>query len=297
MLAASHRRLLPLVLMACACGSAQSKDSAAPEDDLDDGIADSVKKPGPLLWKVKSEGGPTSYVLGTIHVGVVASELSPQVWQALEGSRIFVMEADVESARDTSTGPSLRQSLDAGQLARLEALVGPRAAEALANLGPYSAYGALLQSLYPGGPSMDLALARAAGTRGHRIEFLESWQEQLALARRYFTAEDFAELLDPKGEVHRELDSLIEAYRGGNVAALRAIALDQDRIAEDPEHYEDLFFRRNLAWAERASPWLQSESCFIAVGVGHLPGDRGLLRLLGERGFTVERVATPDGTP
>ena len=41
---------------------------------------------------------------------------------------------------------------------------------------------------------------------------------------------------------------------------------------------------------ERALPLLAKGGAFIAVGVAHLPGEGGLLRLLEQDGFTVERI-------
>lgn len=35
---------------------------------------------------------------------------------------------------------------------------------------------------------------------------------------------------------------------------------------------------------------INEESCFIAVGAGHLAGDQGLISLLREKGFKVEAI-------
>lgn len=44
---------------------------------------------------------------------------------------------------------------------------------------------------------------------------------------------------------------------------------------------------RNVRWMKQLRPILVSQSTFIAVGAGHLPGPNGLLNLLREAGYTV----------
>ena len=38
------------------------------------------------------------------------------------------------------------------------------------------------------------------------------------------------------------------------------------------------------------APWLEKGNAFMAVGALHLPGDKGLVALLREKGFTLEPV-------
>jgi len=41
---------------------------------------------------------------------------------------------------------------------------------------------------------------------------------------------------------------------------------------------------------ERMQPLLTAGDSFIAIGALHLPGERGVLRLLAQRGYTVEAI-------
>ena len=51
-----------------------------------------------------------------------------------------------------------------------------------------------------------------------------------------------------------------------------------------------LLFDRNILMAERFSEIAREKTLFCAVGAGHLPGQKGMLRLLKKDGFTVEAV-------
>jgi len=57
------------------------------------------------------------------------------------------------------------------------------------------------------------------------------------------------------------------------------------------EYMLALNYIRNEIMAERAVEFLESgEQYFFVVGALHLQGERGVIRLLQEKGFSVERV-------
>jgi hypothetical protein len=51
-----------------------------------------------------------------------------------------------------------------------------------------------------------------------------------------------------------------------------------------------LLINRNLQMVERMIQQLQGGTTFVAVGALHLPGQKGLLQLLQDRGYTVSVV-------
>ena len=51
-----------------------------------------------------------------------------------------------------------------------------------------------------------------------------------------------------------------------------------------------LLDERNARMVERMAPRLTEGDAFIAVGALHLPGERGILNLLAERGYRIFRV-------
>lgn len=57
------------------------------------------------------------------------------------------------------------------------------------------------------------------------------------------------------------------------------------------EGYREIFvYQRNSNWAEKLDQMMPEQSCLICVGVAHLSGEKGLLQLLRDRGYTVEPV-------
>ena len=68
----------------------------------------------------------------------------------------------------------------------------------------------------------------------------------------------------------------------------------QRHAFEDNSLYERVTERlltdRNRLMVERMLPLLDAGDAFVAVGAMHLPGADGLLALLAERGYQIERV-------
>ena len=60
-------------------------------------------------------------------------------------------------------------------------------------------------------------------------------------------------------------------------------------VRRKPALAERLLFRRNEAWCERLGRWLRDGHMFVAAGTFHMFGDRGLVTLLRQRGYQVER--------
>ncbi len=76
------------------------------------------------------------------------------------------------------------------------------------------------------------------------------------------------------------------------VAYLRG---DLDKVFEyslhptenNPIFIEEFYTKRNLEWLPKIVKMINSKPSFVAVGVSHLEGEKGLLNLLKEKGFTL----------
>jgi hypothetical protein len=51
-----------------------------------------------------------------------------------------------------------------------------------------------------------------------------------------------------------------------------------------------LLYNRNENWVEKLKTILPDRSVVVAVGAGHLPGERGVINLLRKAGFTVKPI-------
>jgi hypothetical protein len=88
-------------------------------------------------------------------------------------------------------------------------------------------------------------------------------------------------------EQHIEMNKLITLYKSQDVDGLYRF------ISASPEfkgHEKELIQDRNLNWMNTLVYEMKHQPCFIAVGAGHLAGEKGILNLLSQAGYTIEAV-------
>lgn len=139
--------------------------------------------------------------------------------------------------------------------------------------------------------------AEEIGNPSHSLEdfrtlltMLDSFplEEQLDMIRLFFTydmnADDMAY-------------TLRERYLAQDVAMiwefskqLNADAGGADALEDFAQFEEMLLTRRNTEWVELLLQEAEGKQVFAAVGAAHLPGTIGVLHLLEQEGFTIERL-------
>lgn len=88
------------------------------------------------------------------------------------------------------------------------------------------------------------------------------------------------------------MDEMTEAFYAQNLDALKKVMDTKinDKCDPTPEESARLIDNRNADWAAKMPDIMKARPTFFAVGAGHLPGDKGLLKLLRDAGYTVEAV-------
>jgi hypothetical protein len=90
---------------------------------------------------------------------------------------------------------------------------------------------------------------------------------------------------DTKREYNLSMNLFIKAYVNNDLNAIERLSYSNDSLYEDA-----LLIKRNKKMAMRMDSLGHIRSMVFAVGAAHLPGDKGLIALLKEKGFTVEPV-------
>ena len=95
-------------------------------------------------------------------------------------------------------------------------------------------------------------------------------------------------------------DRIISAFYSQNLDAIQE-AMDlklHNNCDSSPEEEDKLIYNRNANWLKMMPGLMSQKSTLFAVGAGHLPGEKGVLNLLRQAGYTVEGVtATAVGQP
>lgn len=88
------------------------------------------------------------------------------------------------------------------------------------------------------------------------------------------------------------MQNAIEAYYSQDIEGVKA-AIDErlgNSCDSTPAEEARLIYDRNAAWCAVMPAIMAAKPTLFAVGVGHLPGDKGVLALLQAAGYTVEAV-------
>jgi uncharacterized protein len=266
-----------------------------------------------LLWRIERDGGPASYVLGTIHsTDPRLRNLPPQVRAALDASSDVAFEFILTPAEQQTMAQAMR--LPEGQ--RLEEHLGPdlfqRTVLALSKLGVEAE---ALQGLKPwalsvylilpplelvrrsqGEPAFDFWLQAEATRLGKRLHSLETIEEQIEIFDGMSQDEQVAMVSDMVADYARieaQFNRKFRAYLKGDIAVIMETDSDVSTV-EDAAAAERFKARliddRNRLMARRMQPLLQRGGVFVAIGAAHLPGEGGVLDLLQDQGYRVTRA-------
>jgi uncharacterized protein YbaP (TraB family) len=143
------------------------------------------------------------------------------------------------------------------------------------------------------GATVDGQLYARSRSRGLAITALETVDEQLDLFADLPPAQAqglLAESLDDFEAGHARLARLLTAYASGDE---RKISAETDEAFAKPpvrELANPLLYRRTAVMISRAEPYLKHGGAFVAVGVAHLVGPRGMIALLRSRGYRITRA-------
>jgi uncharacterized protein YbaP (TraB family) len=143
-------------------------------------------------------------------------------------------------------------------------------------------------------PPLDAQIDARARARGIPVEALESTLDHLQVMSRMDRRDGIAMIEETLADPERSRDQLAGLVGAYVAADDRPLVKTFGRLVRrKPRLAERLLFRRNEAWCERLVKWLGDGRMFVAAGTFHMFGERGLVALLRERGYRVERVRGP----
>lgn len=312
---------LLLVTSACKKDAAQAEGKEVPAIELAQaGPAKDVKPTDhPLLWRITpADGkGKASYLYGTIHIPddrVLA--LPKVVSEAVDGADALYCEIPMDMATQLSLAPKMMlpddQSLDKilpkalyDRLSKLFDEKGlPLAPLSKMKIWAITTQVVMLDHLmeFASKQPLDMVLYKRAEQAGKKVGGLETIQEQISVFddltqdEQVRMLEQTLDLMDEfKAKGTDPIKELLTAYLQGDDKKL----LDAMLESYDPDNDLDrkvmkrLFDDRNHRMTERIGKKLSEapgKSIFFAVGAGHLVGDKGMVAMLRQAGYKVERV-------
>jgi uncharacterized protein YbaP (TraB family) len=269
-----------------------------------------------FCWKVTGSEGGAVYLLGTIHVGRAEFYPLPAVIEnSFKAADTLVTETDLTEPQGSSR--LLKLLLEKGTYPRGDTVENHIGAETRAHLAHYVATSKELGSDYthlkPWFLSIAIAIveAKRAGLNTNEgidrhfvdqatamkkpIGTLETSEFQLELMNSFSDElQDqllLAALLDTekKPEV---IGQLLQAWKSGDAEGLHETTTRylRDYPVLKPL-FEKMFDQRNDAMTQKIEAFLKTpKTVFVAVGAGHLTGERGILAQLRAKNYEIEQL-------
>ena len=259
-----------------------------------------------LLWKVDGKNlKKTSYIFGTIHIIPQKDYFEPVgMVEALERSELYVGELNLTDS--SAIGLEMMSNMAMKNDTTLDMLLSPQdykkldsffvskmgmGIELFKSLKPIL-ISTMLLPLTSGEEvtSYEMELLKKANQKGIPMAGLESVSEQMSFIDQLpysYQAKELMKVMD--GEVKDDdFTVLIEAYKSQNIDALAEEIKKQTQSSIAMESI--LLNDRNKNWIPKIEQLIQKQSCFIAVGAGHLGGNVGIIKLLRQKGYTLTPV-------
>lgn len=263
---------------------------------------------GPALWKV-ADKDTTIYLFGTVHVLPKGLDwYDTTIANALEGSQTIVTEIPMDPASEAALaqltqtkgllpqGTTLRSLLDAEQTATYTGAMAKIGipAEAFDPFKPWLAglTFAVLPLMQQGyDPNSGVEKVLLAKAEGKEKGALETAEFQLGIFDGMPQDAQIAFMLESAAgidEAKPMLDRMVAEWVEGDADGLAEV---MNEGMSDPAVAEALLYKRNANWAEWIDTRLDTPGAvFIAVGAGHLAGEKSVQDYLAKKGIKVTRV-------
>ncbi len=270
-----------------------------------------------LLWKISGNGlEKPSYIFGTHHIAPLS------VLDSVAGLNEALSSVDKvygELVMSEANTPQAQQIMMtyamAPQDSTLTAILSPAQADSLTTMlqkymGPMVSASnfapmkpamvataiAMVQAqtafpTYNPQEQLDTEIQKRADALGKEIGGLETMEDQCKALFGNSILEQANDLMDAVRHDDKAMETahkLAKAYLAGDLQQMLSII--EDPTLGTGDGTERILNKRNANWVRVLAGLLPSASIFIAVGAGHLPGDKGLISLLRNNGYTVTPV-------
>jgi uncharacterized protein YbaP (TraB family) len=264
------------------------------------------------LWQVSHDDYPPSYIFGTMHSkDPRILQLPGIIMQAFRTSHTAVFETslkDEDMAQSQAfmflpKGESLQNRIGQERFENLSSVISAYGItpQILDRIKIWAAAAIISQPPPPqhrNAPQMkllDKELEEAARRAGKNVIALETNLEQLGIfdqASEQVQLEYLDQSMIENRVLEEEIETITEYYLTGNTGW---IACDlENTIKSKSDDLQDLMTdklidERNQRMVDRMSSTLEAGNAFVGIGALHLPGKNGILSLLEQKGYLIER--------
>jgi len=263
-----------------------------------------------LLWQISGNGLPQpSYLFGTIHMlckddAMLSDSLKKiirnckDVYLEVDLDNIFEMMGLLKSMK-MRNDTTLADLMDKKDYDRVKAFFQEKSGlipfSMLETYKPLLAVSTLAESAVPceSSVAMEQLIMEEAKRNNKNIKVLETMAYQAGIFDSIpykLQAEQLIKYVDSssveKDQESNEFKELADAYKKQDLKKLEELSNKNDIGVSN---FTDLLlYNRNRNWVEKLKSLLPVKTLLIAVGAGHLPGEKGVINLLRKAGYTVK---------
>jgi uncharacterized protein len=296
--------VIAMSLSMISCAQKQKPKSPAPK-------ADAPADTKTLLWKISGNGlEKPSYLFGTIHL-ICADDalLSDNLKKVISEADDIYFEVDMDNLFDMfgavtkmkmKGDTTLRDLLSADDYEKVKKYFEDRNTmlpfSVLEQYKPILAASLLESGALPcdNTSAMEQVIMQHAKEYDKNIKGLETMAYQAGILDSIpykLQADQLLQYVNEAGKSNggnSELSEMWQAYNEQDLGKLEDLLIKSDLGINN---YTDLLlYRRNENWVARLKNLLPGKSLLVAVGAGHLPGEKGVINLLKKAGYTMTPV-------
>lgn len=279
------------------------------------------KKYPSLLWEISGNGlKKPSYLFGTMHVSdKLAFHLGDSFYTAIKSADIVALETNPESWQDDYSQsvffrsrnnnnnllnlyanrwdwPSDHMRITTFAIDRYEETIKAALAvePSMINGMLYRTYGRQAED-FEEDTFLDMYIFQTGKKLGKRVSGVENFQESEKLVMEAYKA-----MVRDQNKKRRSYDyegmmtnpkKVEDAYRKGDLDLLDSL---ENLTVFSDAFQEKFLYKRNEIQASSIDSIVKKMSLFVGVGAAHLPGRRGVIELLRQKGYTLRPVHMDD---
>jgi uncharacterized protein YbaP (TraB family) len=270
-----------------------------------------------LLWKISGNGlGKPSYLFGTIHM-LCADDaaLSDHMKSIIRKTDEVYFEVDLDNFIEMLAvmtkmkmkgDTTLQDLLSKEDYARVKAYFESKGSmlpfSMLETYKPILALSTLEESSMECETTamMEQVIMQVAKDNDKKVKGLETMSYQASVLDSIpykLQAEQLVSYIDEAGKNRKEdaeQDEMMKAYKSQDLEKLEALMMKSDIGIGN---FTDLLlYNRNRNWVAKLKDLMPQKSLLVAVGAGHLPGEKGVINLLRKAGYTVTPMENKTST-
>jgi uncharacterized protein len=264
-----------------------------------------------LLWKISGNGiEKPSYLFGTIHlICEEDANVSTNLRKAIKNCDEVYFEVDMDNLFEMMGAmgkmkmrgdTTLKDLLNEKDYEKVKNYFDEKGSmlpfSMLEKYKPMLAASTLEQGSMPCEKTamMEQVIMEVAKENNKKVKGLETMSYQAGVLDSIpykLQAQQLVSYIDgaAKGEDgKKQLEEMFAAYKSQDLTRLENMMVEAD--AGMAGFTDILLYHRNKNWVVKLKQLLADKALVIAVGAGHLPGEKGVINLLRKEGYTVTPV-------